>query len=122
MESLKFPNYYLQNQPTVAEKPKEKSKESLHKSLRFLLVIAQSLSQFPLNGVTGEESKNLQFRWKSFKTLYTFTFMTCMFAVLIINLCRMFKKGTDIFIISKSLLLLLLLLKQLTKICKFRYQ
>lgn len=46
-----------------------------HQSFAFLIVMAQVFGVFPLDGVTAHSYKFLQFRWLSFKILYTLIFL-----------------------------------------------
>lgn len=94
MESLEFRNLPIKSK-------QQKAKGTLQKSLRFFMVIAHVLAQFPLNGTLKDDAKYLQFTWRSFKTINTFLFISCILAVIIIDLLQILKNGTDIFIISK---------------------
>lgn len=115
MDSIKFPNYQLNDQQI---NDNVTSKQSLHNSLKFVLVTAQTFAQFPLDGVRKSDTKDLQFKWKSFKMFYTLLFASCVFVVVAIDLCQMLKHGTDIFIISKCEILKVVIFFQLQSILK----
>lgn len=87
--------------PSEKQKREETNKNSLHKSLKFILIIAQCIGQIPVQGITGNDVKSLHFTWKSVRTFYSIFSCCGTFIIVCLHMNRMITNGTDLFIISK---------------------
>lgn len=48
-----------------------KNNQSLHKTLKWVLLIAQCFGQFPVIGIMKPESRSLKYTWKSWRNFYS---------------------------------------------------
>lgn len=68
---------------TVTPRNKE---QSLHHSIKIIMIIANCLGLLPVNGVVISSPKDLHFRWFSLKTCYSVSVLSMLFFQIILQI------------------------------------
>lgn len=75
--------------------------QSFHKSMSFVLILAQCFGQLPVQGVTSPNVQDLYFKWKSWRTLYCALICIGATFVSMMQIIKLLTKGMNLFEISK---------------------
>lgn len=59
------------------EKPEECKNPSFHNSVGYAFVYGQFFGLLPFDGVLAKDENQVEFRWKSLKTIYSVLFLFC---------------------------------------------
>lgn len=80
-----------------------KQEKSFHKSVAFVLILAQCFGQLPIQGISSPDVQALFFKWKSWRTLYCA--LICIGAAFLsmMQIIRLLTNGMNLFEISKQL-------------------
>jgi gustatory receptor len=76
-------------------------KGSLHEAIGPVLKVAQVFGLMPIDGVMSKDVENLEFKWKSFKTMYTLVFLVLGTAECLLCCRLIFKKGLTLSLSSE---------------------
>ncbi|XP_011149359.2 gustatory receptor for sugar taste 64f isoform X2 [Harpegnathos saltator] len=71
------------------------STDSLHSSMRPIIMLAQCFSMLPVCGVNKPDASYLRFTWRSLKILYAAVVFLGVFTMTVFNVLRMFATGVN---------------------------
>lgn len=69
---------------------------SFHDAIGPILMVAQVFGLMPADGVNAKDISNINFRWKSLKTIYSLTFLICGAVECLLCFRLMFKGGVTL--------------------------
>lgn len=96
---------YLQNPIKVEPKDKKSFKrrkeKSFHKSIAFVLLLAQCFGQLPVQGILCNDVQSLRFSWKSWRTVYSILICVGAAFISLMQIASLLTKGMNLFEISK---------------------
>nr|WKF45126.1 gustatory receptor 18 [Podabrus annulatus] len=76
------------------------SKQSIHHSIKFTLILGQVFGLMPVNGITNSSEKAVKFQWKSWRVVYTaFIILSTLFPIYI-TFYRIIFREIDVFSIT----------------------
>lgn len=81
-----------------------KEEKSFHKSMAFVLILAQCFGQLPIQGVVSADVQALHFKWKSWRTLYSILICIGATFISLMQITKLLTRGMNLFEISKSVL------------------
>lgn len=81
-----------------------KQEKSFHKSMAFVLVLAQCFGQLPIQGITSSDVQALHFKWLSWRTLYGILICIGAAFVSMMQIIKLLTRGMNLFEISKTFL------------------
>ncbi|KAB0798315.1 hypothetical protein PPYR_09308, partial [Photinus pyralis] len=91
--------------PNPIPKPRKNlntSRRNFHQCLKWMLLVAQCFGQIPVIGITDPSARSLQFKWKSWRTVYAL--LNCLGSVCLTGtfLGNLLVNGMDLFSSSKK--------------------
>lgn len=92
-------DHKVQNELQIAITSKNRS---IHRSLKWILLLAQCFGQIPVQGITDPDARHLRFMWKSWRVLYCL--LNCIGAgiLTVFYVYYVVTKGYDLIQLSKS--------------------
>lgn len=72
-----------------------KPQEDTYKSLKLIIIVANIFGLLPVNGVTSNSVKNLNFRWICPKTMYTFILIIIAFSEIVCSIIGIFQNSVS---------------------------
>lgn len=91
-------------EPQTKTQYRYKNEKSFHKSMAFVLILAQCFGQLPIQGITSPDVQALQFKWKSWRTLYSILICIGATFVSLMQVVKLLTRGMNLFEISKFFL------------------
>lgn len=89
--------------PETKTQRRVKQEKSFHKSMTFVLILAQCFGQLPIQGITSPDVQALHFKWKSWRTLYCALICVGATFVSMMQIIKLLTKGMNLFEISKKI-------------------
>lgn len=90
-------------EPQSRRRYRIKHEKSFHKSMAFVLILAQCFGQLPIQGITSPDVKALHFKWKSWRTLYSVLVCVGATFLFVMKIISLLARGMNLFEISKLL-------------------
>lgn len=90
-------------QPQSKIQHRIKQEKSFHKSMAFVLILAQCFGQLPIQGITSPDVQALFFKWKSWRTIYCALICVGAAFVSMMQIIKLLTSGMNLFEISKQL-------------------
>lgn len=87
--------------PHAKDQRKIKHERSFHRSMTFVLILAQCFGQLPIQGITSPDVQALYFKWKSWRTVYSALICTGATFISMMQIIKLLTKGMNLFEISK---------------------
>lgn len=89
-------------EPQSTTQHRTKHEKCFHKSMAFVLILAQCFGQLPIQGITSPDVQALHFKWKSGRTIYSVLICIGATFVSMVQIIKLLTRGMNLFEISKS--------------------